>query len=67
MIYDNICQKAKKAGLSINSIEKEAKLSIGSICKWNEVSPTVRSLAKVAKVLNCSVNDLLEDTTEAVQ
>ena len=67
MIYDNICQRAKKAGLSINFIEKEAELSFGSICKWNIVSPSVRSLSKVAKVLKCSVNDLLEDTTEVVR
>lgn len=67
MIYGNICQKAKDVGLSINSIEKEAGLSIGSICKWNSVSPSVRSLSKVAKILKCSVDDLLEDTTQPVQ
>ena len=67
MIYDNMCQKAKDVGLSINSIEKEAGLSIGSVCKWNSVSPSVRSLSKVAKILKCSVDDLLEDTTQPVQ
>lgn len=60
-IYNNIQAKAKEAGISINSIEKEAELATGSICKWNEVSPSVRSLKKVANVLNCTVDDLLED------
>lgn len=60
LIYDNISKRAKTVGISINSIEKEANLSTGSICKWNSVSPTVRSLAKVAEILHCSVNDLLD-------
>lgn len=44
MVYDNICLAAKKSGLSINFIEIEAGLSAGSLCKWNKVSPTARSL-----------------------
>ena len=59
LVYDNICERAKEAGMSINSIEKETNLSIGSICKWNTVSPTAKSLLKVANVLGCSVDDLL--------
>lgn len=58
-VYDNVCEKAKEAGISINSLEKKAKLSIGSVCKWNTVSPTVKSLLKVANLLGCSVDDLL--------
>lgn len=60
LIYDNICREAKKNGISINALEKDCSLSIGSICKWNSVSPTVRSLKKVADVLGCSIEDLLE-------
>lgn len=63
-IYDNIQLKAKKSGMSINSLEKEANLGIGSICKWNDVSPTVRNLKKVADILKCSVDDLLEGAEE---
>lgn len=59
-IYDNICHKSKKIGLSINSIEKEAGIAIGSMCKWNTVSPTARSLKKVADILKCTVDDLLK-------
>lgn len=61
MIYDNICKKAKEKGVSINSIEKETNLSIGSICKWNIVSPTAKSLKKVAIFLGCTVDDLLTE------
>ncbi|MGF0064297.1 helix-turn-helix domain-containing protein [Lachnospiraceae bacterium SGI.085] len=57
-IYDRISKRASKKGISINSLEKQAGLAVGSVCKWNTVSPTVRNLAKVAKVLNCSLDDL---------
>ena len=61
LIYDNIRARARDIGISVNSIEKEANLSLGSISKWNTVSPTVKSLLKVAKILNCTVDDLLKN------
>lgn len=63
-IYDNICAIAKEKGISINSIEKTTELSIGSLCKWNTVSPTVRSLKKVAVALGVPVEKLLEEAEE---
>ena len=63
MVYDNICLAAKKLGLSINFIETEAGLSAGSLCKWNKVSPTSRSLKKVAKLLGVTVDSLLEEAS----
>lgn len=62
-VYDNIQLKAKAARISINSIEKEAGLATGSVCKWNEVSPTARSLKKVADILGCTVDELLKVET----
>lgn len=62
MVYDNICVAAKSLGLSINYIEAKAGLSAGSICKWNLVSPTARSLKKVAKLLGVTVDSLLKET-----
>ena len=59
MVYDNIKRRAKAAGISINSIERQTGLAIGSICKWNVVSPTAGSLLKVAAVLGTSVDELL--------
>ena len=62
MIYNNVCNKSKQLGISINALEKRADLSVGSICKWNVVSPTARSLKKVADILKCSVDELLKET-----
>lgn len=63
-IYDNIVKIAKEKKISINAIEKECELGIGSLCKWNTVSPTVRSLKKVSNCLDVSINILLENTTD---
>lgn len=61
LIYDNICREARKKGISINAIEKETGLSVGSLCKWNTVSPTVKSLKKVADYLELSIETLLKE------
>lgn len=55
-----VCREAKKSGTSINALEKDCGLAIGSVCKWNSVSPTVRNLKKVADRLGVAIEDLLE-------
>lgn len=57
-IYDNIVNRAKERNVSIREIERVCELAPGSVCKWNEVSPSVRSLRKVADFLECTL-DLL--------
>jgi transcriptional regulator with XRE-family HTH domain len=64
MVYDNVCAAAKRLGLSINYIEAEAGLSVRSLCKWNKVSPTARSLKRVAKLLGVTVDSLQEDSQD---
>lgn len=59
-VFDRISERAKEKRMSINQLEEKAELSRGSIYKWNSVSPCVKNLKKVADVLGCSVNDLIE-------
>lgn len=59
-MFDRISEMAKEKGMSINQLEENAELSKGSTYKWNSVSPSVKNLKKVADVLGCSVNDLIE-------
>ena len=59
-IFDKISRKAAEKGISINSLENQAGVSTGSIYKWNVVSPTIRSLSKVAEVLGCTIDELLK-------
>jgi transcriptional regulator with XRE-family HTH domain len=42
-------------------LEKNAELSHGSICKWNNNIPSVDKIQKVAKLLGVTVDSLLED------
>lgn len=55
-----IIRRAAEKGISINLLESQAGVSTGSIYKWNTVSPTIRSLSKVAKVLGCTIDELLK-------
>lgn len=64
MIYDNVKALAEKRGFSIASLEKEAKLSNGTIGKWQNATPNVDSLLKVANVLRVNVNTLLKPVQE---
>ena len=59
-IFDRVAQKASEKGISINTLEIQAGVSRGSVYKWNVVSPTVKNLASVAKVLGCTVDELLK-------
>ena len=62
MIYENICRIAKEKGFSIASLEREAEMSVGSICKWGKnVSPTVKHIKKVADILDCTSDELIAE------
>ena len=48
------------------SVEKETNLGIGSLCKWNTVSPTIRNLKKVADYLGVSIEELLTEEGDVI-
>ena len=60
-IFDKGSKRASEKGMSINSLEKKAGIAIGSVYKWNSVSPTIRNISKVAEVLECSIDELLKE------
>lgn len=64
-IYDNIKKICKDKCLSISSLENQAGLSNGSISKWQQKSPKVDNLAKVASVLDVSIEFILNGTESA--
>lgn len=61
MILKKIKQLCIERGLSIFALEKEAGIGNGTIAKWDKSSPTLSSLQAVAKVLGCTVDELLAD------
>lgn len=67
MILKRIKEKCKEKGLTIFALEKKAKIGNGTIARWDTSSPTVENLIAVAKVLECTVDELIsEETSTAV-
>lgn len=61
MLLKNVLTAGKKVGLnSMVAIEKAAGLGNGVIRQWDEKSPRMDSLLKVANALDTSVAALME-------
>lgn len=58
-IYDNIRAYSKALKIPVSAIEKDTGLAQGSICKWNDVSPSVNSLQKVADYMKLPITALI--------
>ena len=61
-IVEKIKERAAVKGLTIRKIEIAAKLSNGAIARWNEKSPSIDKVFRVAKVLGCTVDELIAET-----
>lgn len=65
-----IKELCKAQGMTIAELERQAMLTEASICKWEKTMPAADKLARVARVLHTTVEDLLPDpeeqTTDAV-
>ena len=58
-IYDKIKAICKEKGMSVRQLESAAGLKNGAISKWNDSSPTIKSLKAVADVLKVKVDKLI--------
>ena len=65
MLYEKIKILCDKKGWSIGSVEREAGLGNGAISKWKNSIPSVTNLKKVADVLGCTVDELLQGEEES--
>lgn len=61
MLYNNIKNIAKAKGVAICKMEKDLAIADGSICKWNTNTPGVDKVAKVAKYLETTIDELMKD------
>lgn len=59
MIYDRIKELCQECNTTVSAVEREAKLSNGTIRKWNKSSPSVDNLQAVARVLKVRVEKLI--------
>lgn len=60
MIYQNIKKIADEKGLSIRQIEQNADITLSSIYHWDRITPSVDKVAKVAKYLGVTIEELLQ-------
>ena len=64
MIYEKVKSIAEKEGFTIASLERAAGLSNGTIGKWQDSTPTVDSILKVARILKVPVETLIDSHYE---
>ena len=60
MLYEKIKNKAKERGIPIYKIEENCGFAQGSMCKWNEISPSWDKVKKVADCLEVTVDELIK-------
>ena len=58
-LYETIKERCKEKEISIAKLEREVKLSVGSISHWRTSDPKVSSVKAVADYLQCTVDELL--------
>lgn len=58
-LVENIKRLCKKAGTSIPKVEKELGFGHGSIYNWDQNSPSIDKVRKVADFFNTSVDSIL--------
>ena len=61
MIYKNIEEKCREIGISVSALEKMVGLGNATIKGWNESSPKVENLKKVADYFGCTIDDLIKE------
>lgn len=61
MLLEKILYFCKEKNIPLYIFEKDCGLGNGTIARWKTSNPRIDSLQKVAKQMNVSVEDLLED------
>lgn len=61
MILKKIEELAQKRGISITALEKQLTFGNGTIRSWDQCSPSVDKLKKVADYFGVSIEYFLED------
>lgn len=56
-----IKERAKQQKISVREIERRANVSENSIYRWDDAPPSIDKVFRVAKVLGCTVDELLAD------
>lgn len=60
-LFDVVNSHAKEMNLSIRKVEQQAGLGNGTIRTWNQSSPSVANIDKVAKVIGIETWRLIHE------
>lgn len=59
LLKERIDELCAKKGITINRMEKEAGLTVGSVKNWNEHIPSVDKVEKIAKYFGVPIDYVL--------
>ena len=57
LVYDRVKELCEKEGISINELSKLIGIDRGAIAKWNESSPSLSNIAKVAEHFKLPIDE----------
>ena len=60
-MVDKIRQTAAERGWSLRELERQAGVATGTIYRWDDSKPSAEKLLKVAKALEVSMEELMEE------
>jgi len=60
-VFANIKRLSSEQNITIQKLEKMCNLGNGTIAKWENGNPTIGNIEKVAKQLECTVEDLFKE------
>lgn len=66
-LFETIKKLAKEQGLSLLQVNDKAGLGKMSIYNWKNKTPSISALKKVAEVLNTTVNDLINESSNSTE
>lgn len=61
-LKENVKKYADKKNIPIYKLEEKMGISKGSISKWNEIRPSIDKVALASRILDISIDQLLENT-----
>lgn len=61
MIYQNIKAIANSKKIPISEIERDCDITPKYMCTWDNVKPSVDKVAKVAKYLGVTIEELVKE------
>ena len=63
-LYEKIKRIAEKQGMSIREVERRCGFAYGTLQRWSKISPMVDKVWKVSRVLNVTVDELMDHGTD---